>query len=400
MPDGAQKRDGGELESVLGKLRRCAAAPLEQATAMPPELYTSAALYQHEQSAIFAKEWLSPGRAADIPNPGDYITFAIGDQPVFSIRGDDGQIRSFSNVCLHRMMKLVDGPGHCTRIVCPYHAWTYDNAGGLLAAPHMKKSPGFNPRDHRLPEIRTELWEGWIYVTLNDAAPSVAEMLAPLLPVVARYRMADYVPCQTEDFVWNTNWKLLTENFMEGYHLPVAHRRTVGAWFPAEETGFPEQRFDAFTYQTFIKDETAKYGRAHPANTRLEDRWRYTSVMPTVFPTHMYVLAPDHLWYLSLRPKSIGEVHLRFGYALAPEVYAGLEDKAAFIAETNEFFDRVNDEDRMVTEGIYQGARAPLARGGRLSWLEREIHDFMQYLLRRLDPGETQSQQPPVRAVG
>jgi phenylpropionate dioxygenase-like ring-hydroxylating dioxygenase large terminal subunit len=202
--------------------------------------------------------------------------------------------------------------------------------------------------------------------------------------------MADYLHCHTEDFVWNTNWKLLTENFMEGYHLPVAHRKTVGAWFPAEETGFPEERHDAFTYQTFIKDGPAKYGLAHPKNTVLTDRWRYTSVMPTVFPTHMYVLAPDHLWYLSLRPKSLGEVYLRFGYALAPEVYESLEDRDGFIAETNAFFDRVNDEDRVVTEGIYQGSRAPLAKGGRLSWLEREIHDFMQYLVRRLDTGEQQ----------
>jgi hypothetical protein len=215
-------------------------------------------------------------------------------------------------------------------------------------------------------------------------------LLAPLLPVVGHYQMADYVHCQTEDFVWNTDWKLLTENFMEGYHLPVAHRKTVGAWFPAEETGFPEERHEAFTYQTFIKDQTAKYGLAHPSNTVLTGRWRSTSMMPTVFPTHMYVLAPDHLWYLSLRPKSLGEVHLRFGYALAPEVYASVEDKDAFIAETNAFFDRVNDEDRMVTEGIYQGSRAPLAKGGRLSWLEREIHDFMQYLVRRLDTGEQQ----------
>ena len=124
-----------DLETVLAKLRACAAQPLEQATAMPPELYSSAALYDHELKEIFAKEWLSPGRAADIPNPGDYLSFAINDQPVFSIRGDDGKIRSFSNVCLHRMMRLVDSKGSCTRLVCPYHAWTYDRSGQLLAAP-------------------------------------------------------------------------------------------------------------------------------------------------------------------------------------------------------------------------------------------------------------------------
>jgi choline monooxygenase len=202
--------------------------------------------------------------------------------------------------------------------------------------------------------------------------------------VVAPYRMAGYVPFVTQDHLWDTNWKLLTENFMEGYHLPVAHKRTVGAWFPAEETGFPEQVFDSFTYQTFIKNQDAKYGLAHKDNTVLEGKWRYTSVMPTIYPTHMIVIAPDHLWYLSLRPKGGGQVHVRFGAALAPEVLASLPDKDSFIAETVDFFDRVNAEDRIVVEAIYQGAKAPLAQSGQMSWLERELHDFQGYLARKL----------------
>jgi hypothetical protein len=98
----------------------------------------------------------------------------------------------------------------------------------------------------------------------------------------------------------------------------------------------------------------------------------------------MYVLAPDHLWYLSLRPKSIGEVHVRFGAALAPEVMSSLNDPKSFVDELVGFFDRVNDEDKGIVEGLYEGTAAPLARPGRLSWLEREIHDFMGYLDRGL----------------
>ena len=106
--------------------------------------------------------------------------------------------------------------------------------------------------------------------------------------------------------------------------------------------------------------------------------------MPTVFPTHMYVLAPDHLWYLTLMPKGTGQVHVRFGAALAPEVLAGLDDPETFLRDTIGFFDKVNDEDRFVVEGIYKGARAPLSTGGPLSWMEREIHDFIRYLARTL----------------
>ena len=374
-----------EASALIQRLRDLADGPLERATAMPPGVYRSAELHALERERIFAQDWLCVGRAADIPNEGDYVTFSINDQPIFSIRGKDGEIRSFSNVCLHRMMRLTQGSGNCRRIVCPYHAWTYSLDGRLLGAAHMKRTDGFETQGRALPAIRTEIWQGWIYATLNDAAPSLAIRLKALEPLVEPYRMADYIPVVTQDHVWNTNWKLLTENFMEGYHLPVAHRETVGAWFPANDTEFPVERHDGFTYQTFIKTADATYGRAHADNTRLEGRWRYTTVMPTVFPTHMYILAPDHLWYLSLRPQGTGQVHIRFGIALAPEVHATLDNVEKYTADMLAFFDKVNGEDRFVVEGLFQGTGAPLAKPGPLSWLEREIHDFITYLSARLD---------------
>jgi choline monooxygenase len=377
------------LETLLQSLRTSASKPMGEATAMHPGLYRSEEVLALEQRQIFAKEWLCLGRTSDIPNAGDYLTFAIGDQPVVAFRTADGSIKTHANVCLHRMMQLLDGCGNAKRIVCPYHAWTYDIDGRLIGAPHMgaahdKPASTFKPRDHKLPEIRTEIWQGWIYVTLNAQALNVATMLAPLAKVTDRYAQEHYIPVARYDYVWDTNWKLLTENFMESYHLPVAHKATVGAWFPVETNGFPEQKFDHFTYQTFTKNADAVYGLAHKTNTRLTDEWRYTSVMPTVFPSHMYVLAPDHLWYLSLRPRGTGQVDVRFGVAVAPERYAALDDKDKFVADTIAFFDKVNDEDKLVVQGIYQGAKAPLSKPGPLSWMEREIHDFIGYLARRL----------------
>jgi choline monooxygenase len=379
------------LETLLQSLQTSAGLPLGEARAMHPGLYRSDDVLALEQKEIFAKEWLCLGRTSDLPKPGDYLTFAIGDQPVVAFRTSDGSIKTHANVCLHRMMQLLDGCGNAKRIVCPYHAWTYSIEGQLIGAPHMgaahnDPSSSFKPRDHKLPEIRTEIWQGWIYVTLNEHALDVATMLAPLAEVTDRYAQEHYIPVARYDYVWDTNWKLLTENFMESYHLPVAHKATVGAWFPVETNGFPEQKFDHFTYQTFTKNADAVYGLAHQTNTRLTDQWRYTSVMPTVFPAHMYVLAPDHLWYLSLRPRGTGQVDVRFGVAVAPERYAALEDKDKFVTETIAFFDKVNDEDKLVVQGIYQGAKAPLSKPGPLSWMEREIHEFIGYLARRMPP--------------
>lgn len=378
--------DRPTTRDLLQSLIASARTPLGEALAMQPGLYRSPEVLALEEALIFNQEWLCLGRAADIPAPGDYLTGRIGDQPVVTIRGQDAVIRSFANICLHRMMRLLDGAGNCRRIVCPYHSWTYDLDGCGVGAPYMDQSGGFNPRDHRLPEIRTEIWHGWIYVTLNKAATPLAERLAPLAEIVAPYRMEHYVPLVREDFVWDTNWKLLTENFMESYHLPFAHRATLGAWFPVDENCFDDRVFEHFTYQTFTKSEDARYGRAHKDNSVLQGRWRYTSVMPTVYPSHMYVVAPDHLWYLSLQPKGLGQVDIRFGAAFAPEVMAAVTDHDRFARDTMAFFDKVNAEDKGVVEGIYQGAKAPLSKPGRLSWMEREIHDFMGYLARRLAP--------------
>lgn len=374
-------------KSLLSGLADVARTPLAEAFTIPPAIYSSEEILALERERIFATDWQCPGLAADIPKPGDYITFTINDQPFFSIRQRDGSIRSFSNVCLHRMMSLVRDSGNCGRITCPYHGWTYDTDGRVIGAGHMAhRDPEFDKKGYRLPELRTEIWQGWIYVTLNDKTPTVAERLKELEPGVARYRLPDYISVVRQDHVWRTNWKHLTENFMEGYHLPVAHRATVGAWMPIDSTKFPDGTFDAFTWQTFTKDEHATYGRAHPDNKHLTDEWRYTTLMPTVFPCHMYIMAPDHMWYLSLRPKSVDEVHVRFGVALAPEVHAALGDKRdAWLAEVTAFFDKVNAEDRFVVEGIHTGARAPLAKPGPLSWLEREVHDFARYLDRRLN---------------
>jgi choline monooxygenase len=217
----------------------------------------------------------------------------------------------------------------------------------------------------------------------------VRARLADLEPEVARFRLEDYVPVEMQDHVWDTNWKLLTENFMESYHLPVAHRETVGAWCAVDQSTFPDKAHDTFTWQTFEKDETAKYGRAHKDNTHLKDKWRYTSLMPTVFPTHMFVLAPDHMWYLSLMPKGPQQVHVRFGALVAPEVKAALGDGYETWKQTTiAFFDKVNAEDKFVVEGIHKGSASPLARPGPFSWLEREIHDFTKYLDAKLNAPE------------
>jgi len=374
------------VNDILTELKTNAAKPLGQAKAMPRKMYQSESILELEKEKIFKDEWICIGRTQDIPNVGDYLTWKILDEPVLVVRRPDGEVAAYSNTCRHRMMLLLEGKGTCKRIVCPYHAWTYDLSGQLIGAPYMNKTDDFNKKDISLPEIRSEIWHGWIYLTLNPNARPVHEKLANLTPLIERYNCENYVGIVLKDTVWNCNWKLLAENFMEGYHLPVAHKATVGAFCPLDETEFSDidEADENFTYQTYTKDKEAPVGTAHPSNTSLEGKWRITSVLPTIFPSHMFSLAPDHLWYLSIQPIGVDKVRIRHGAAIAPEVLENLSDPDASLEEIREFLAKVQEEDRFVVEGMQQGTAGDLSGSGQLSWLEREVNDFTKYIARKL----------------
>jgi phenylpropionate dioxygenase-like ring-hydroxylating dioxygenase large terminal subunit len=286
-----------------------------------------------------------------------------------------------SNVCLHRMSTLLEGSGNTRSIVCPYHAWTYNLDGTLRGAPYMKETTGFCRDNYALPQIRCEEWLGWIYITLNPQQPSVREQLAPLAAMICQYEMQNYVECFRETHVWDTNWKVLAENFMESYHLPVCHAATVGPYSKMKEVVCPPG-LPAFNYHWFTKDASLVIGNAHPANTRLEGDWRRTSALLAIYPSHLITLTPGYFWYLSLHPRGPGRVHMVFGGGLSPEFMADPQADA-YVATLKSLLDEVNVEDRHCTERVFRGLNAETAKPGHLSYLERPIYDFMQYVAER-----------------
>lgn len=374
-----------DISAILADLKTVASRHLENATTMPKDMYTNEAILAREIEALFLNEWICAGRSDELVHQGDYMSFDLCHQPLILVRNQQGVINALSNICRHRMMRLVSGTGNSKGFTCPYHAWMYNIEGDLVAAPYMDKTECFHKEELSLPLVRCEEYEGWIYVSLNHDIAPVKELLSDLSPLIAPYHMSDYQTIFHEEFIWDCNWKSLTENFMESYHLPVAHKQTVGTHYIPDETAFHDKgSFDHFTYQTFKKADGAFVGTAHSENHHLEGALRNQSIMPTIFPAHMYVLAPDHLWYLCLQPSGVGRVKAKYGAALAPEVLAAADDKDALITDIKRFLDKVQEEDRFVVESIYQGAKAPLARSGPLSWLEQENHHFTQYLARKL----------------
>jgi phenylpropionate dioxygenase-like ring-hydroxylating dioxygenase large terminal subunit len=368
---------------AVAALRDTLSVPFEAARAMPTEVYRSEAFVAEELAHIFRKEWYCVGRADALAAPGDYIACELAGQPIAVVRDGAGALRGLSNVCLHRMSTLLHGRGNAGVIVCPYHAWTYGLDGRLRDAPAMSRNEAFCKAAYKLPEIRCEEWLGWVFVCLDANTPPVAEQLSELGEMIAGYNMTNYDETFYEEHVWDTNWKVLAENFMESYHLPVCHAGTIGGLSKLEEMVCPPGR-PAFNYHTILKDGSLRIAQEHPSNDRLVGDARRTTILVAVYPSLLITLTPGYFWYLSLHPKGPGQVHIRFGGGMSND-YAGDADAQENFVALKDLLDRVNVEDRGCTEKVYRGLCSDLATPGHLSHLERPNYDFAQYLMSRID---------------
>ncbi len=359
-----------------------AALPFERAAAMPTGVYTSQTFLERELEDVFARDWFCAGRAGTLPDAGDYLTLELASRPIMVMRGADGVLRAQSNVCLHRMSTLLEGRGNRSSIVCPYHAWTYATDGRLRGAPAMRANDSFCKEGLRLPQLRCEEWLGWIMVSLDPEAPPVAELLGEVESLVGDYGMERYEETFLETHTWDTNWKVLAENFMESYHLPVCHRGTIGGLSRLDEMVCPPG-LPAFNYHTILKDDRLPIALAHPDNTRMEGDRRRTTYLLAIYPSLMITLTPGYFWYLSLHPDGVGRVRILFGGGMSPE-YVNDPDAQQHFAALKTLLDEVNVEDRGCTEKVYRGLRSSLATPGPLSHLERPNYDFARYLASRV----------------
>ena len=368
--------------SPAAELRANVSVPFERARAMPKSVYTSAEFAALEERHIFARDWLCAGRAESLPNPGDYLTMTIAGEPIIVLRDRDGDIRAMSNVCRHRMSVLLQGRGNVRSITCPYHAWTYNLDGTLRGAPAMTLNESFCKEDIALPKVRCAVWLGWIMVTLNPDAPEPAERLAKVGELVGRYSMANYVENFRESFRWGTNWKVLAENFMESYHLPMCHRGTIGGQVDLLKMTCPEGS-EAFNYHFILKNDDLDLALAHPTNTALQGDERRTTWLLAIYPSLMITLTPGYFWYLSLTPDGPNHVNVLYGGGLAPEFVSDPKSAENF-ARLKALLDDVNVEDKGCTERVYQGLCAGLSEPGPLSHLERPNFEFAQYIALRI----------------
>jgi len=363
--------------------------PLSQATTLPAEAFASPAVYAEEVRRIFESSWLCAGRVDQVATPGDYLPLDLLGDKLVVVRSRDDRVRVLSRICRHRAAELVSTPGSARAFQCPYHAWSYDLDGRLLGAPFMEGAEGFDRAACRLPEVRSEVWEGWIFVSFDPDAQPLATQLAPLARLLERYRMSEMVAVHTATFDSAFNWKVLVDNFMEAYHHIAIHRDTLEGFFPARLSHTPDNEgpYSLLRMPVGPSDpagtEEPEPGAELPLVGPLEPDEAQQLVAAVVYPFHLFAPSPNALTWYHILPETWDRFTLRIYTCVARET---LDDPThrealdAFQAITK----GIHHQDITACEAAWSGLTSRSFEAGPLSPLEKPIWQFNQWWVERM----------------
>ena len=283
------------VDEMIAQVIESGEGPFESALTSPPAAYRSETLYELEIEHILGREWNLVGRASELPNPGDYFTYAVAEEEIIVLRDRDGEIRAFPNVCLHRVSRLMEGRGNVKRITCPYHAWSYDLTGSLVSAPYMDDTPGFDISCLALRQLRTEVFEDMIFVSLDDDIEPVAGRLAGLRDVIDDFRVGDHQHVFTFEIIFETNWKLVVEN-IESLHVFTVHPKSYMAILePLDKMEFSPELAEQFSWHVL------RFKKPVP-NPRLSEHQQTAFPNIALFPNGYLGVTPDRSGNLCLQP--------------------------------------------------------------------------------------------------
>ena len=359
------------------------------ASTLPPELYTSREFYDFELKALWDHEWLCLGLASQIPEPGDYFTAEVHGEAVIAARDKDGQINVFSSICQHRGMQVCDDTGNTRTFTCPYHHWSYGLDGRLLGAPAMERTENFSKADYCLPKLLMEVWEGFIFVSFDTDAQPLAPTLERFAPFLANYDLANCVCPGTftlSDLPWN--WKIMFENFNDGYHANRLHQ-IIQDFCPSHMAEFPVPWDDSSNVIFRTNGYTHIDGGFNATHKALlpifpdlteEERWR--SCFALIPPTLCIGTAPDQAFFFIVRPKSPATIDVEIGYLLHP---TALEHPMFehLLAMSDAGVQVFVQQDQDATTRVQVGMGSRFAARGRYSWQEESHVQFNRWLVQR-----------------
>jgi phenylpropionate dioxygenase-like ring-hydroxylating dioxygenase large terminal subunit len=369
----------------------------EDQLSLPAWTYTDPEFLGAERDKIFAPSWQIVCHASDIATPGSYHTLEILGETIAVIRGADTIIRAFHNVCRHRAARLLDGAaGQCgSRIVCPYHAWTYALTGELIGLPDRNSFAHIDRRDHGLVPVELEIWRGFVFVRLRPGGPSVAQMMAPYDHEISHYRFEDLVPLgRVTRRVRDVNWKNIGDNYSDALHITVAHpglTRLFGKTYGVDSQGWVDKMWGELRDEPSASLSERLYQKYLPDVPHLPaDRkrlWTYYKLWPNL----AFDIYPDQVDFMQSIPVSATQTIIREIAYVLPD---GRREMRAARYLNWRINRQVSLEDKALIERVQHGMNSSAYTAGPLGDGEVSLKSFGRHM-RAVIPQSRLHRKPP-----
>jgi len=362
------------LEQIIGAFD--ATLPLDRAWTIPGSWYTDRRVEELERTTVWSKSWQLVARAAQVAEPGQYVTATVGGEPIVVVRGSDRELRAFFNVCRHHAAAVMTAPcGTADRLRCPYHGWTYDLTGKLRGLPDMDGVRELDKSAMGLVPVHVATWEHFVFVHLDRDPVPLIESLGALVGQVAPLELSKLTFCERREYELSCNWKVFVDNYLDGgYHVPHLHS---GLDSILDYTEYTIESFERFCLQSSPID-TSK-GDAMTASVRKGQALYYW-----VYPNLMLNWYEGYLDTNLVIPLGIDRMRVIFEFYF-DDVSDGARERNRKSMDVSE---RIQDEDHAICESVQQGLGSRAYTAGRLS-VRREAGEnlFHKLLARDLRAG-------------
>jgi len=366
-------------------------------------IYWDPEILRTELEEFFYRNWVNVGRQETIPAAGDFFTRKVGRESLLFVRGSDGTIRGFYNLCRHRGTRVVlapEGKG-AHSFICPYHSWAYDLSGRLIGALHMKGQEDLDRADYGLHPIRVETWGGFVWANLEPTGPTLRASLGPFFERFERFPISDLRLGAKASYEVEANWKVLVENFSECYHCAPVHpslNRLTPYLSGDNDASFSDQGGRSLFsggFMEFAKDfqSMTRTGYTNrplvPGMTPTDKKRVYYYV---VFPNLFFSLHPDYLMVHRSWPVSPSHSRVENEFYFTQEAMAapGFDP-----SDAADLWDEINRQDWAVCELAQEGMGSRAWNGGRYSDQEELVGDFDRFVVRELDRGRSAGPRNP-----
>jgi len=353
-------------------------APLAEASTIPSSWYTDERVFELERQTVFGSSWQVAARLDQVRNPGHYMTTEIGGEPIVIVRGSDGELRGFYNVCRHHAAAVMtEAEGHATQMRCPYHGWTYSLEGTLKGTPDFSGVCHFDRAENGLTTVEIATWEQWVFVrlkekpttSLNTPNSSLTEFLGTdLIPQIDVLGLEKLHWIERRRYSLNCNWKVFVDNYLDGgYHVPHLHK---GLDSVLDYSSYTIENGEHFCLQS--SPMVCPDGNDEVGAVRTGGRALYYWLYPNFMMNYYEGVLDTNL----VRPLAVNRTEVVFDFYFADVSESARERNLASI----DIGDRIQQEDLGICESVQRGLSSRAYDAGRLS-VRREAGEHLFHRL-------------------